>query len=142
MWTNTNWNGINSNVTPVEDDKLNVFGNQFRFGGNFESGLSIQVSPLLSFDFTYERNNAYPRYLFWKQTGSMILQEIGIGMIDEFVRSVLRDSPVAGSIVNFVLKSAYYYGFNELKSKNMNWPFGGEASLNYSTFKFGTGFIF
>jgi hypothetical protein len=98
--------------------------------------------PLLAFDITYERNNAYSRYLFWKQSGSMILQEAGIGMIDYFVSRVLRNEPIAGSIVNFVLKSAYYYGFNELKSKEMNWPFGGDASLNYSTFKFVTGFTF
>ena len=142
MWTNSNWKGINSTVTPIDDDKLIVFGNQFRFGSNYESGLSFQVMPLLSFDLTFERNNVYPRYLFWKQTGSTILQEAGIGMIDYFVSRVLRDEPVAGSIVNFVLKSAYYYGFNELKAKNMNWPFGGDASLNYSTFKFGMGFTF
>lgn len=142
MWANTNWKGINSSVVPPEDDKLFVFGNQFRFGNNYESGLSFQVMPLLAFDFTYERNNIYPRFLFWKQSGSMVLQEAGIGMIDFFVSDVLRNSPVAGSIVNFILKSAYYYGFNELKSKEMNWPFGGEAALNYSTFKFGVGFTF
>ncbi len=142
MWTNTNWKGINSTVTPIEDDKLLVFGEQFRFGSNYESGISLQVMPLLALDFTYERNNAYSRYLFWKQSGSMILQEAGIGMIDYFVSRVLRNEPIAGSIVNFVLKSAYYYGFNELKSKEMNWPFGGDASLNYSTLKFGVGFTF
>ncbi|MCX6158129.1 MAG: hypothetical protein NTY74_09160 [Ignavibacteriae bacterium] len=142
MWTNSNWKGINSTVTPIENDKLLVFGNQFRFGSNYESGISFQVMPLLSFDFTYERNNVYPRFLFWKQTGSMVMQEAGVGVIDYFVNRVLRDSPVAGSVVNFVLKSAYYYGFNELKAKEMNWPFGGDASVNYSTLKFGLGFTF
>lgn len=142
MWTNSNWTGINSTVTPIEDDKLLVFGNQFRFGGNYESGISIQATPLIAFDLTYERNNTYPRHLFWAQSGSMIIQELGVGVIDYFVQRVLKNKPIAGSIVNFILKSAYYYGFSELKSKNMDWPFGGEASLNYSTFKFGLGFTF
>lgn len=142
MWTNSNWSGIKSTVSPIEDDKLLVFGDQFRFGGNYEGGISVQVMPLLSFDVTYERLNVYPRTLFWAQTGSMMLQEAGSGMIDYFVHRILRNKPIAGSIVNFVLKSAYYYGFSELKSKNMDWPFGGEASLNYSTFKFGVGFTF
>lgn len=142
MWTNSNWTGINSTVSPIEDDKLLVFGDRFRFGGNYESGISVQVIPLLTLDINYERLNVYPRTMFWAQSGSMVLQEIGSGMIDYFVHRVLRNKPIAGSIVNFILKSAYYYGFSELKSKNMDWPFGGEASLNYSTFKFGVGFTF
>ena len=142
MWTNSNWTGITSTVTPVETDKLLNFGSQFRFGGNYESGISVQATPLIAFDVTYERNNTYSRHLFWAQSGSMILQELGVGVIDYFVQRVLRNEPIAGSIVNFVLKSAYYYGFSELKSKNMDWPFGGEASLNYSTLKFGLGFTF
>jgi len=141
-WTNSDWDGINSAVTSIENDKLLVFGKQFRFGGTYESGISFQVSELLSFDLNYERNNVYPRHLFWKQSGSMLLQEIGAGMIDQFVYRVLKNNPIAGSIVNFVLKSAYYFGFYELKAKEMNWPFSGDASLNYSTFKFVTGFTF
>lgn len=141
LWTNSNLKGVVP-VTLPEEDKLLNYGSQFRFGAAYESGLSFQVSRLLSFDVNYERSNVYSRYMFWAQSGSMALQEAGIGVIDYFVKRVLRNDPVAGSIVNFVLKSAYYYGFNELKSKEMNWPFGGEAAVNYSSFKFVTGFTF
>ena len=142
VWTNSNLKGVNSTAVTPEDDKLLNYGSAFRFGSAYESGLSFQASKLLSFDLNYERSNVYSRTMFWAQSGSMVVQEAGIGIIDYFVKRVLRNDPVAGSIVNFVLKSAYYYGFNELKSKEMNWPFGGEAAINYSSIKFVTGFSF
>ena len=72
----------------------------------------------------------------------MIIEQAGAGMIDGFVGSILKHEPVAGAIVNFVLKNAYYFGINQLRSKQMNWPLGGEATLNYSTFKAGLTFSF
>jgi len=97
---------------------------------------------MFSLQAGYERSNVYQRYLFWKNIGSAIVEEAGLGLVDEFIRRVLHDEPIAGSIINFVLKNAYEYGIYQLRSKQMNWPFDGEASLNFDTFKFGLGFRF
>jgi hypothetical protein len=142
MWTKTDWQSDSSYSDPTIDDRINTYGNVFRFGGTYESGLNFQIDKFFSFDFAFERNNTYQRYLFWKQSGSMVLEQAGIGLIDVFVEEVLSRKPIAGSIMNFILKSAYYYGFYQLKAKEMNWPFGGESSINYNTFKFGVGFTF
>ncbi|MCI0474470.1 MAG: hypothetical protein L0Y76_12885 [Ignavibacteria bacterium] len=142
MWTKTDWESDSTYSDPVVDNRLEAYGDVFRFGNTYESGLSFQIEKSFSIDLAYERNNTYQRTMFWKQSGSIILQEIGVGLIDIFVKEVLDRKPVAGSILNFILKSAYYYGFYQLKSNEMNWPFGGESTINYNTFKFGVGFEF
>lgn len=143
MWTRTDFKSDYTNILSIEDAaRLDMFNKTFRFGSSYEGGLGFHFGKMVSFNIIYERNNTYQRYLFWKQTGSMILEEVGKGVIDYFVGEILKNTPVAGSIVNFVFKNAFYYGIYQLKSKEMNWPFGGEPSLNFDTFKIGFGFAF
>jgi hypothetical protein len=54
----------------------------------------------------------------------------------------MDSSPVAGPIMNFLLKGGYSYAFYKLKSEKMNWPFNTETPLTYETIKFGLTFSF
>lgn len=143
MWSRLDMKSFPDSISSQTDfNRINLFDKSIRFGSNWEGGLNIGVGKMFSVNAGYERLNVYQRYLFWKNAGSMLVEEAGLGMIDEFVRKVLRNQPVAGSIVNFILKNAYEFGIYQLRSKQMNWPFGGEASLNFDSFKFGVGFRF
>lgn len=46
------------------------------------------------------------------------------------------------SMVNFVLKNAFSYGFHELRKKNGSWPFESEAPISNDTFMIGVTMVF
>ncbi len=136
-WTRLDMKSLPDSSNLTDMNRLLLYDKAFRFGSSWDGGLNINFTKNFAINAGYERANTYQRYLFWKQTGSMIVEEVGVGLIDEFVKSILHREPVAGSIVNFLLKNAYYFGVYQLRSKEMNWPFGGEAALNFDSFKFG-----
>lgn len=123
-------------------NRLSDINKAVRFGMRWEGGIHFQIQDVVSFQLKYERVNVYPRHLFWAQTGSWLVEEAGLGMVDEFTDKVLYDYPTAGAILNFLLRNAYEFAIYELRSKEMNWPFGGIPSLNYSSVSFGVGFTF
>jgi hypothetical protein len=142
-----NWSELNMKQFPdsgliYDNERLEMFNKSFRFGSSFEGGLTFKFYNMFAFNIGYESSNTYQRFMVWKNLGSIIIEEAGYGLIDEFVRKVLRENPVAGSIVYFVLRNAYSYGIYHLRAQQMNWPFGGESSLNFNTFKASFNFTF
>lgn len=132
----------NSIANSSDYDKFDDFNEAFRFGTSTEAGINFQLTKGLSLQPKYEISDIFPRHLFGQQLVSSIIELGGAGLLDEFVTRVMRNTPVAGTIVNFVLKNAYEYGIYQLRKEHMNWPFAGEAPLRYSTFKMGMTFTF
>lgn len=142
-----NWSKLEMKQFPdagliYDNNRLYMFDGAFRFGSTFEGGLSFRLGQMVALNIGYENSNTNQRFMVWKNLGSIIIEEAGYGLIDEFVRKILRKNPSAGSIVYFVLRNAYSYGIYHLRSQQMNWPFGGESSLNFNTFKAGLSFTF
>ena len=142
-----NWSRLNMKQFPdsgliYDNERLKMFNNSFRFGSSFEGGLSFRFGKMFAFNIGYENSNTNQRFMVWKNLGSIIIEEAGYGLIDEFVRKVLKENPTAGSIVYFILRNAYSYGIYHLRSQQMNWPFGGESTLNFRTFKTDITFVF
>jgi hypothetical protein len=121
---------------------LGKFNKATRFGTQAEGGLIFNISPMISIQANYERQAIFPRTLFWKYLGSAFIEEGGMQLLDDFIGRVLKNEPVAGVIVNFVLKNAYSYGLYELRKTKMNWPFGTEAPLFHEAVNFGISFTF
>ncbi|MFA5403784.1 MAG: hypothetical protein WC358_02505 [Ignavibacteria bacterium] len=128
----------------LENDNISLakFNKNIRFGTQSEGGIIIDVLPMVSLEAKYERTAIFPRTLFWKFAGSAIIEEGGKQLVDDFVSRILKNEPLAGVIVNFVLKNAYSYGIYELRKSKMNWPFDTEAPLMHESFKFGVSFTF
>ena len=80
--------------------------------------------------------------MFWKQTGSFFIEGMGVVAIDYFVEEISNSSPVAGPIVNFILKNGFSYAYYQLKRNKMNWPFESETPLTYEAVKIGLKFTF
>ena len=131
---------------PVTDSydagKMAYYDNTFRFGINSEAGIQAQIIPYLSINAAYNRAIIYPRVIFWKAAGSVATEAAAYGLVDEFVGKVLKSTPAAAPIVNFILKNGIAYGIYELRKEKMNFPFGGESPLMANTFKVGLTFGF
>lgn len=121
---------------------LNDFANTFRFGRTGEAGINFQITPGFSIQPKYEISDIFPRHLFGKQLMSSMIEYGGLFAIDGFTRAILKNTPVAGTFVNFILKNAYEYGFYMLCKNQMYWPFTSVAPLRYYTFKLGMAFTF
>jgi len=125
-----------------DTDVLNRFHDAFRFGTLSEGGIRIEVASFASMDIGYEATVIFPRHLFWKHIGSLLIEEGTIGLLNHFIDEVADSSPYAAPVVNFLLKNGLSYAFYSLKKGNMNWPFATEAPLTYETFKVGITFTF
>ena len=125
-----------------ETDPLLTFGDKFRFGTSAESGLSLRLTDMIAVNAGYVRSVVFPRWLFWKYSVSSLIEMGGLGMIGEFVDVIAESSPVAGPIVNFLLKSGWSYTIYELRQEDMNWPFATAEPFTIDSFKAGVSFVF
>jgi hypothetical protein len=121
---------------------LNRINGEFKFGTTVESGINLNLASTIGFNVGYESTVVFPRHMFWKHLGSMIIESAGLNMLDHFIEEVADASPMAAPLVNAILKGAYSYAFYILKKDKMNWPFETEAPLTTETFKFGITFTF
>ena len=129
-------------VDPADISTINLFNQSYRFGNSFEGGVRFRIVKNLMIDAGYERSIVFPRHLFWKWAGSVIIEAAGEGAIDHFVDKIVDSSPYAAPIVSFVLKNALSYGIYELRQEKMNWPFSTVPPLAYDQFKIGLTFVF
>ena len=142
VWSRLNLKTFPDSSNMYDIKRLDMYNKSVRFGINFEGGLDITFSNSFSCILAYDRTLVFQRCLFLKNSMSLLIQELGSGLIKHFSMEVFRENPVAGSIVNFALRNAYLFLFYQLRSKEMNFPFGGEPSLDYQAFKIGVKFRF
>lgn len=119
------------------DAPLNTYAGSLRFGQTWESGIRIPVLGPLAFMGAYETSIIFPRHLFWKWAVSGIIEGVAIGGLGEFSKWIMSKSPVAGPIVNWVLKTGAYYALYELRKTNMNWPYETAPPLTINSWKAG-----
>ncbi len=139
------WSRLNMEGMPTDSVDKNVidhFNKSFRFGTSSKGGINFQATENIGINVEYERSIVFPRHLFWKWAGGVLIEASGQALLDEFVEAIYKSSPYAAPIVNFILKNALSYGIYELRQEKMNWPFDTAAPLSYDQFKFGLTFVF
>ncbi len=134
-WTRVKFYNMPSN--PVEQQLLNPFNNTFRFGTSTEGGIRVKIAPHFIIESAYERSIIFPKHLFWKWAGSVLIEAGGQVALDNFIKEIMDSSPYAAPVMSFLLKNALSYGIYELRQSKMNWPFNTVAPLAYDQFKFG-----
>ncbi|MGE5456955.1 MAG: hypothetical protein ACM3RX_01225 [Methanococcaceae archaeon] len=149
VWTRLNIKSLKdpayytpSAYSSQDAETMLLFNESFRFGTMTEAGIKVQIVPVFTLNASYERAVVFPRYLFWKHAGSMIIEWAGQGMIDTFVNEIMHSSPAAGPIVNFVLKNGFSYALYQLRSEKMNWPFNSASPFTSDTWRAGLTFTF
>jgi len=133
---------VSSQNALIDSNILDRFSNEFRFGTLSEGGVRLDIASTVSFNAGFETAVIFPRYMFWKHVGNIIVEEASFGLLNKFIDEVAYSSPYTAPVVNFLLKNGLSYTFFSLKKEKMNWPFETEAPLTYQTFKFGVTFTF
>ena len=117
--------------------KLEPFSESFRFGTGTEAGILIPIWGILGFQMQYDRTLVFPRHMFWMWLGSAAIEFTAQSAIDLFIIAILKSTPEAVPIVDFILKNGLSYGIYELRREKMNWPFNSEKPLLFDSFKLG-----
>jgi len=102
----------------------------------------LDINKSFALDGGYEISSVFPRHLFWKHLGSFVIEQVGVGLLEQFIDEVMYSSPAAGPVVNFLLKNGFLFAFSQLKKEKMNWPFDSTSPLTHENFKFGVQFTF
>ena len=130
------------NISGVTRETMDLYNEAVRFGNRFEGGLKFRIAETVEIGAGYQRSIIYPRHMFWYWAGSSIIEEIGQGLIDEFVANIYKSSPAASPIVYFLLKNALSHGAFELRKEKMNWPFDTAPPFFADTYKVTLTFVF
>ena len=139
-WTNINFK--NDSLSSEDKRIAGLYDETFRFGSSIDMGINIQATRLITFQASYERAIVYERHLFWKWAGSGIIELAAHGLLDVFIKEILKSTPAAGPVVFLILKSALGYGLYELRHEKMNWPFSSAPPVAFDNIKFGVTFVF
>ncbi len=121
---------------------LSQYPGRFRFGDRACYGLKSEITSVFQVNFNYETAVVYPRHLFWSWAGSFALSRSGYGLLNHYSHDFIIERPVVGPLLNFVLKSAYLYGYYVLRKNDMNWPFSSDTPLRYEIYNFGVSVVF
>lgn len=139
-WSQLN---MNSPLTDMNDKNItDLYNNSIRFGTSTEAGIKINLTPNIQVGAGYERSIIFPRHIFWKWVGSVVVEAAGQSAVNNFVEHIMDVSPLSVPIVNFVLKNAVSYAMYELRKDKMNWPFDSAAPLTYDQFRVGITIVF
>jgi len=134
--------GSGQDELPINDQEIiNNYLNALRFSDRTLYGFKSDILSTFQLTANYETSIIYPRYLFLKWSVSFILAEAGYQVIDYALGKFVDDYPVAGPIINILVRSAYLYSYYLVRGKNMNWPFSTEAPLRYEGFNFGVSVV-
>ena len=131
-----------ANITPSDQEILDLYKDTFRFGSLFDAGVKFDFSSFIALGASFEGAVVYPRHMFWQWAGSFIIEGASQGMLSLFIKKIMKASPEAGPVVFFLLKNGLSYAFYALRREKMNWPFNSTTPLTFETFKFGLTFTF
>ena len=151
-WSWTDFKGSIDTTTvsdPVQKAKavrqnsdLGIIHDGGRFGSSEETGIKFQIYKPLAVNIGVERNEIYPRTMFWYMCGSSIVKGVGTMLIKQLGEMLFESSPKILPIFDWVVQTAYSYGFSQLTRKHMEWPIYTVPPLIYDNYKFGLTFNF
>jgi hypothetical protein len=131
-----------SSLAPYDNEILERYEGSYRFGISTEGGFKVRVFKSISVIGSYEAAVIYPRVVFFKWLGGVIVQTFIVGGVSFFAEDIVDRSPLLGPIMYAVLRNAAAYGVYLGMRDKMNWPFNSETPLTHETFKLGVSFTF
>jgi len=137
----TRLNNYDDALSKEDEEALDWIKGKYRFGDKSVFGIKAEISSLIQLNADYELAIVFPRHKFWYWAGSTVLVQTGYNFLARFTESLVDKEPVWGPIANWVLKSAYLYGYYLLRKDNMNWPFSTDAPLRYDSFNIGASIV-
>jgi hypothetical protein len=126
-----------ANLSASDAQMLEQFTSHTRFGESWDAGIEVGMGEMVALRAGYERSAVFPSFKIWYWLLSSLIDQAALMAVDIFADRVEETSPFASPILRFVLVGAVQYGFYELRTEEVNWPFDTEPPLDYEMFKLG-----
>ncbi len=140
------WTKIEAeNKAELSADELAIverYEGSYRFGQTSEAGMKVRLGKMLAGSAGYEFSVVYPRHLFGKWFGSMLIQSIGYSAIVAYSDAIVDATPALGPLINFALRNGLAFVFYWQMREEMNWPFATERPLTLEALKVSASFTF
>ncbi len=124
------------------DPIMNIFGKDARYSESFEAGISFEIMKSFAINSAFERTLVHPRLMFWYASLSGIIELASKSLAEGFVDKILKNSPLAVPLVNFILQNGISYGMSELRKNNVNWPVESASPFVLDNYKLGISIYF
>ena len=128
--------------SPSDIDLFERYEGTYRFGISTEGGVKFELFKSLAVIGSYETAVVYPRVIFFKWFGSVIIQTITLGLISRFAEDIVDSSPVMGPLMYAILRNGAGYGLYYAMQSNMYWPFKSEKPFTHEMFRLGASITF
>jgi hypothetical protein len=120
---------------------LNLYDETFRFGTNWESGLTAKISYPLFFNVGFENSLIFPDFKLAQYAGSAIIELLTQRIIDFSTYLLIDKDQTLVPLLNFFLKNSVSLLFYEQRKKSSFYPFNSSPAMNIYSLKFGFSFI-
>ena len=104
--------------------------------------MKLRIGKALAVSGGYEFSVVYPRHLFGKWLGSVMIQSIGYSAIVAYSDAIVDATPALGPLITFALRNGLAYVFYWQMREEMNWPFVTERPLTLEAVKVSASFTF
>lgn len=132
-WTRTDF--VDRFTETYDDSLMNAYDEQFKFGAVWSGGLRMQIYKSFHIDLIYEHSLYYKDFLLGEWTGMWFFDNVTQRTMEiwepELFQYFGRDYPW----VKFLYKNLLSFVMNEFRRKQAFFPFHGEGSLSFDSFK-------
>ncbi|OFY71576.1 MAG: hypothetical protein A2Y71_04130 [Bacteroidetes bacterium RBG_13_42_15] len=129
-------------LSPNDLGILERYEGSYRFGISTEGGVKIEFFKSLAFISGFETGVIYPRVVFFRWLGGMLIQSFIVEGISRFAEEIVDHSPALGPLFSAILRNGAAYGIYLGMRDKMNWPFNSEKPITLETFKAGISITF
>lgn len=140
------WTHVDFDIAGLETDEiykgLRPFDEQIRFGMFYSGGLRYEFIKHFAIDLKYRKNIIQPDFEFDPWIYAYLFDNITQRWIDYFEPDFIELFGKNYIWIKFVYKNTISFITYKMRESQKDFPFGGENTLYYDSFKFGLVFIF
>jgi hypothetical protein len=132
-WTRTDF--VDRLSLTFDDSLLNTFDENFKFGGMWSAGVRMQIYKSLNVDLIYEHSLYYKYFLPAEWVGMWFFDNVTQRFIEIWEPELFEQFGRNYPWMKFAYKNLLSLLMYELRRKQAFYPFNGEGTFNFDSFK-------
>jgi len=133
------WTSLTATIPAGNPDSASIANFNHSYFG-YQTGAIMRYNFIdgIALDAQWTRGVLYNDYSFFGWLGSIVIEQIGVGIIKGMVTSRMEKKSVASlPVANFILRAALSFGFSELRRKSQHFPFKSSSPMIFDGFRAG-----
>jgi len=132
-WTRTDF--VDRLSLTFDDSLINSFDENFKFGGMWSAGVRMQIYKSINVDLIYEHSLYYKNFLPAEWVGMWFFDNVTQRFIEIWEPELFEQFGRNYPWMKFTYKNLLSLVMYELRRKQAFYPFNGEGTFNFDSFK-------